>query len=136
MVKRIALIFLLCLLNIACNDPISQESDVVLKVGRDFPYYGGNKAGNRYSPLKQINIDNVNTLKMAWSYDSAKDQDTLIMKRRRSKSIQCQPIVIDGIMYGTNPDLDLFAVNAATKSMNSAFQDYDLRSRPSIVGFA
>ena len=59
MVKRIALIFLLCLLNIACNDPISQESDVVLKVGRDFPYYGGNKAGNRYSPLKQINIDNV-----------------------------------------------------------------------------
>ncbi len=113
MINRLAFIFLLLLLNVACKDRISADS-ISLKVGEDFPYYGGNKAGNRFSPLKQINTNNVNNLDVVWSYDSAKDQDTLTMKRRRSKSIQCQPIVVGGILYGTNPDLDLFAINAAT----------------------
>jgi len=32
--------------------------------------YGGNKAGNRYSPLSQINLGNVQTLRPAWTYHS------------------------------------------------------------------
>ena len=114
MINRLAFIFLLILINTACKGRIPKESGVVLQVGNDYPYYGGNKAGNRYSPLKQINIENVNNLQVAWSYNSDSDQDTLNMKKKRSKSIQCQPIVVKGVLYGTNPDLDLFAVDAAT----------------------
>src|SRR5258708_3267587 len=37
----------------------------------DWPVYGGNKAGNRYSSLKQINLKNVQDLEVAWIYNSA-----------------------------------------------------------------
>ncbi len=32
----------------------------------DWPHYGGNKAGNRYSALNQINLSNVKDLEVAW----------------------------------------------------------------------
>mgnify|MGYP001142620036 FL=1 len=40
--------------------PISQVAD------GDWPAYGRNQEGQRYSPLKQINADNVKNLKEAW----------------------------------------------------------------------
>ncbi|HZG23408.1 MAG TPA: PQQ-binding-like beta-propeller repeat protein, partial [Chitinophagaceae bacterium] len=76
-----------------------------LEPGKDWPYYGGNKAGNRYSPLDQINLTNVKNLKVAWMYDAAVT---------RKGDIQCQPIVVDGVLYGTTPDLHLFALKAGT----------------------
>jgi len=76
--------------------------------GADWPAYGGNKAGNRYSPLDQVNTRNVAKLSVAWTYDAAKDADS----NDRGHEMQCQPIVVDGVLYGTNPALGLFAVNA------------------------
>ncbi len=34
----------------------------------DWPAYGRNQEGQRYSPLKQINADNVHNLKEAWVF--------------------------------------------------------------------
>src|SRR5262249_859724 len=34
----------------------------------DWPYYGNDQGGQRYSPLDQINRDNVSKLKPAWTY--------------------------------------------------------------------
>jgi quinoprotein glucose dehydrogenase len=79
----------------------------------DWPVYGGNKAGNRYSPLKQINLGNVSQLKIAWEYDATK-LATGIAAPRRPMEIQCQPIVVNGILYGTTPHLSLFALKADT----------------------
>ena len=31
-------------------------------------YYGGDEGGSRYSPLQQINRDNVGKLELAWHY--------------------------------------------------------------------
>jgi len=78
-------------------------------VGANWPGYGGNKAGNRYSPLAQVTPQNVTRLAVAWTYDAAQDADS----NDRRHEIQCQPIVVDGVLYGTNPALGLFAVNAA-----------------------
>jgi quinoprotein glucose dehydrogenase len=75
----------------------------------DWSAYGGNKAGNRYSPLQQINAGNVAQLAVAWTYDAARDADS----NDRKHEIQCQPIVVDGVLYGTGPDLHLFAIDAA-----------------------
>lgn len=77
-----------------------------LQTGKDYPAYGGNNAGNRFSPLDQITLENVKNLQIAWKYNAADSG--------RNKRIECQPIVIDGILYGTSPDLKLFALNAAT----------------------
>lgn len=70
--------------------------------------YAGTKEGNRYSSNEQINLTNVNKLKVAWTY-STHDRDT----GNRSQN-QCNPIMVDGILYGTSPKLKLFALNAAT----------------------
>lgn len=101
----LALIFL-----ISCTNKKSSESSI-MNTGDNWPSYGGNKAGNRYSPLDQININNVKNLQLAWMYDA---RDNAGDSTKRQREIQCQPIVVNGILYGTTPDLNLFAVDAAT----------------------
>jgi quinoprotein glucose dehydrogenase len=70
--------------------------------------YLGDKASSHYSTLKQITPRNVAKLEVAWTY-RAGGMDT----NNRSQ-IQCNPLVIDGVLYGTTPDLQLFALDAAT----------------------
>jgi len=70
----------------------------------DWPAYGGGPEGVRYSPLKQINRDNVARLHAAWSFDcddGAGDPQT-------------QPIVVAGVLYGVTPRHKVIALNAAT----------------------
>ncbi|HXB96150.1 MAG TPA: bile acid:sodium symporter, partial [Puia sp.] len=75
-------------------------------VGADWPAYGGNTAGNRYSPLDQINAGNVGRLGVAWTFDTKEDAE------EGGQEIQCQPIVVDGVLYATTSDLHLFAIRA------------------------
>jgi quinoprotein glucose dehydrogenase len=70
--------------------------------------YAGSKEGNRYSSNQQITLQNVAQLKVAWVY-SSKDRDTA----NKSQN-QCNPIVVDGVLYGTSPKLKLFALDAVT----------------------
>ena len=68
----------------------------------DWPSYGGNAAGTRYSSLTQINRSNVATLKQAWRFDLSS-----------AAGLENQPIVIDGILY-TVGDGKVLALDAAT----------------------
>lgn len=77
--------------------------------------YAGTKEGNRYSSNEEINLDNVKQLKVAWIF-STKDKDTA----NRSQN-QCNPIVVDGVLYGTSPKLKLFALDAATGAQHWIF---------------
>ena len=70
--------------------------------------YLGDKGRSHYSSLSEINLKNVNSLKVAWTYNSG-DADI-----DNKSQIQCSPIVIDSILYGTNPKIKLFALNAGT----------------------
>lgn len=74
----------------------------------NWPHYLGDRATTQYSALTQIDTTNVSQLEVAWTYASG-DRDTL----DRSQ-IQCNPLIVDGILYGTNPQLKAFAVDAAT----------------------
>ena len=76
----------------------------------DWPKYGGNNFGNRYSPLDQINKNNVKDLKVAWVYDTGDNKDST----KRGQGMQCQPIVVHGVMYGVSPKLKAFAVDPTT----------------------
>lgn len=82
--------------------------------GSDWPNYGGNKLGNRYSPLDQVNTGNVQNLQVAWMYDASEKPDPANPGRQRNRAIQCQPIVVNGVLYGTTPELKLFALKAGT----------------------
>ncbi len=63
----------------------------------DWPSYLGNNERSHYSPLKQINAKNVGQLKVAWTYHAGGARPD-----GRSQ-IQCSPIIVDGVMYGTSP---------------------------------
>ncbi|MFT3933008.1 MAG: PQQ-binding-like beta-propeller repeat protein [Chitinophagaceae bacterium] len=90
------------------NAPFTREA------GKDWPTYGGNSAGNRYSPLTQITADNVKNLKVAWMFDTRDPADTIAGGLQRPREIQCQPIIVNGIMYATSGSLNVFAIDAAT----------------------
>jgi quinoprotein glucose dehydrogenase len=70
--------------------------------------YNGTKDGMKYSSLTQITPKNVNQLAVVWTYRTG-DADTAHFSQ-----IQCNPVVVDGILYGVSAQLKLFAVDAAT----------------------
>ena len=57
--------------------------------------YLGDKQSSQSSPLTQINKKNIQELKIAWTYHTG-DPD----KEKNRTQIQCNPLVIDGILYG------------------------------------
>ena len=60
---------------------------------------GGSKKAQHYSSLTQIDTNNVSQLKVAWEYHT-KDADTV-----GHSQIQCSPIIVDGVLYGTTASL-------------------------------
>ena len=83
---------------------ISNEKDT------DWPKYGGNSAGSRYSELTQINLQNVNQLQLAWTYDTHENNSP----NSKGRDMQCQPIVVNGVLYGVAPSMKVFAADAST----------------------
>ncbi|MEO7119860.1 MAG: PQQ-binding-like beta-propeller repeat protein, partial [Ginsengibacter sp.] len=75
---------------------------------KSWSVYGGTKDALHYSSLTEVDTNNVNQLQIAWVYHTG-DADTLFHTQ-----IQCNPIIIDSIMFATTPKMKLFAVNAAS----------------------
>jgi len=69
---------------------------------------GGGNENLKYSSLHQIDTSNYNQLGVAWIYNSENKDST------KFGPMECNPIVVDGVMYGVSPKLKLFALNAAT----------------------
>lgn len=80
--------------------------------------YAGTKDASRYADLTEINTRNVNRLQVAWTYSSG-DKDTA----GRSQ-LQCNPIVVDSVLYATSPRLKLLALHAATGRPLWTFDPY------------
>lgn len=74
-----------------------------LPENKDWPLYGGNYSNQRYSPLDQINSDNIKDLELAWKYSTGK-----------KATFQTSPLVVNGTMYLTTPFNDLIALDAAS----------------------
>src|SRR5258706_3763952 len=77
---------------------------------------GGSKENIRYSTLSQIDSTNVKQLQVAWTYHTL-DADTV-----SHSQIQGNPIIVDEILYGTTPQLKLFALDAATGNEKWVFE--------------
>jgi quinoprotein glucose dehydrogenase len=70
----------------------------------EWPVNGG-PYNIRYSPLTQVNRNNVTKLKMAWVYDS---HDAF-----QGSEMQSNPIIVDGVLYATTPKMRVVALDAA-----------------------
>ncbi|MBC7627482.1 PQQ-binding-like beta-propeller repeat protein [Ferruginibacter sp.] len=84
-----------------------------------WPQYKGSDANMHYSSLTQVDTNNVTQLKLAWQYHSG-GVDT-----SNHSQIQCNPIMVDGLLYGTAPNMQLFAIDAATGKEKWKFNPFD-----------
>jgi glucose dehydrogenase len=69
----------------------------------DWPAYGGQTAGDHYSPLRQINRGNVHRLKQAWSFDT-----------RETGGLQTNPLIVGRRLFAYTPTQKVIALDAAT----------------------
>jgi quinoprotein glucose dehydrogenase len=74
----------------------------------DWLAVGGDRGAMRYSELAQINRENVARLEVAWTYDTGDSE------RGLQKTIECTPLVIDGVMYITTASSRVVALDAAS----------------------
>jgi quinoprotein glucose dehydrogenase len=78
----------------------------------DWPYYGGDAGGSRYSPLTHIDKSNVAKLKVAWEYHTGDVSDG--SGNRRKSAFEATPIVADGVMYLSTPFNRVIALDPET----------------------
>ena len=95
----------------ACNSP-----------ARDYRTWGKSKGSDEsinYSSLRQVDTANVKKLQVAWVYQTG-DADTI-----NHSQIQCNPIIVNGVLYGTSAQMKLFAIDAATGQQKWIFNPFD-----------
>ncbi len=86
----------------------------------DWLSYNGNLSGNRYSPLMQVDRNNVSKLSLAWTFSIPLWTQFLpdtpyYRENMRYFGLETVPVVADGIMYVTGPN-QVYALDAATGS--------------------
>ncbi|MFP2516284.1 glucose/quinate/shikimate family membrane-bound PQQ-dependent dehydrogenase [Buttiauxella agrestis] len=93
----------------------------------DWPAYGRNQEGQRYSPLKQINDKNVGELKEAWTFQTG---DVKRPTDPGEITNEVTPIKIRDTLYLCTAHQQLFALDAATGKQKWKF-DPRLDTNPS-----
>ncbi len=84
---------------------------------RSWTAYGGGPENIKYSALRQVNISNVARLQPAWTYDTHDAFD--------GSEMECNPIVVNGVLYTTSPKLRIIALDAATGKLRWEFNPDD-----------
>ena len=90
---------LVCALAIlaACSQPSPQPHGGPIA---EWPHYGNDGGGSRFSPLDEVTPENVERLEIAWTYHTGdishggKDAPA-----RNKSSFQATPLVVDGVLY-------------------------------------
>ncbi len=80
---------------------------------QDWPVYSGGSESTHYSKLKQINRENVSRLQMAWTFDAGDSFP--------GSEMECNPIIVDGVLYATTPSANVVALDAATGALRWRF---------------
>ncbi|HEV2425182.1 MAG TPA: pyrroloquinoline quinone-dependent dehydrogenase [Terriglobia bacterium] len=97
------------------------------KAGDDWPVYGHDPGGMRYSPLKEINRGNVSQLQVAWTFHTG-DISNGGNDRGRS-GFECTPILVDATLYITTGFNRVIALDPATGRQLWAYDPFvDLTS--------
>ena len=65
----------------------------------DWPAYGYDQAGQRYSPLKQIDSGNVSKLRRAWQYGVSSNANSSGTTTQGPPATEAVPIMVDGMLY-------------------------------------
>src|SRR6185295_16919883 len=103
-IMRVTTVALLCLLSTSASAQVTpQRLTATANEPQNWLMYSGNYYSNRYSPLDQIKPANVKNLKLQWVYQSPVQGNW-----------QTTPLVVDGVMYITQRQNDVVALDAMT----------------------
>ena len=75
---------------------------------RTWSVYKADAKSSSYSVLKEINTENVHQLDVAWVFNPAD-----AVEGSRFAASQCNPIIIDDVMYVASARRRIYAINAA-----------------------
>jgi len=100
------------LLIINCKAQVNQD--------RTWSVYKADEQSSNYSPLNQITTDNVRQLQSAWTFAMHDMYDST----KPGKS-ECNPIIVDGIMYASSANQWAYAIDAATGKEVWSFNPLD-----------
>src|SRR6516162_1684052 len=76
----------------------------------DWPAYGHDQLGSRFSPLSQIDRGNVSRLAVAWTYSTGEASEST----REPVKFEATPLVVDGTMYLSTPFGRVIALDPAS----------------------
>jgi quinoprotein glucose dehydrogenase len=79
-------------------------------IAQDWPVYGRDAGGSRYSTLEQINRSNVAGLKPAWEWKTG--EKSLDQFKTNPGNFQATPLMIDGVLYLSTPYNRVVALDA------------------------
>src|SRR5579862_3272237 len=86
---------------------------------REWPAYGNDPGGMRYSPLTQIDRSTVSQLKIAWTFHTGDISDG--SGNRKRSGFETTPIFVDGTLYLTTPFNRVIALDPATGKQRWAY---------------
>jgi len=90
------------------------------EVYRNWGVYKGDFNSNSYSPLDQVNTENVSQLQVAWTFNPDDAPEGA-----RAANSESNPIIIDNIMYTTSARGRLYALDAATGVLQWSFDPFN-----------
>lgn len=104
--------------------------------------YGGDGGHSKYSPLDQINTDNVQRLEVAWVWNSVDEElreaNDVLRDRGsfRSYAYEVTPLMVNGVVYTTTSLGQIAAIDAVTGETLWSFDPVlYLDGRPAVHGF-
>ncbi|WDR02203.1 hypothetical protein PSQ19_16370 [Devosia algicola] len=89
----------------------ARPAETIAMAGDDWPAYGGSTLADRYSPLDQINVENVGKLEKRWEFRTG---DMPNEKTKGKYSPETTPIKIGNTIYMCSATNELIALDAAT----------------------
>ncbi len=102
---------------------------------QDWPFYGGDQGGMKFSPLTDVNASTVSRLGVAWEWSPA--EKALSQYGTRPGNFQATPLMIDNVLYLSTPYNRVVALNAETGAQLWAFDPkaYEDGQPPNGTGF-
>src|SRR5215469_5984166 len=85
----------------------------------EWPNYGNEPGGMRYSQLAQINNQNVTKLQVAWTFHTGDLSEG--NRERRRGGFESTPLMADGVLYVTTPFNRVIALDPVTGKQRWAF---------------
>jgi len=110
------------LLVILCATLVTPTAHAQVSGNTDWPNYGNDPGGMRYSPLAQINRDNVSKLRVAWIFHTGDVSDG--SRDRKRSGFEATPILVDGTLYFTTPFNRVIALDPETGAQRWAYDPH------------